>query len=102
VAPKEEIFDAEVTKTDDRFFMTIIDPDNQTVLFSTDLEQRYLDTFYVGQGFGPLEPDLSYRPAVTFIKRETLGRKSMWLRNRGIVGERVIRPHRAARRVAPD
>ena len=68
MAPKEEIFDAEVTKTDDRFFMTIIDPDNQTVLFSTDLEQRYLDTFYVGQGFGPLEPDLTIQPAVTTCK----------------------------------
>ncbi len=97
-----DAFDAVVRKTYDRFFMTIIDPDRQSVVFTTDLVQKYLDTFYVNQGFGPLEPDLTIQPAVTFITSDASGRNTMWIRNRGIVGERELRPRPAGRRVAPD
>jgi hypothetical protein len=96
---KGDAFDAEVTKTDDRFFITIIDPDRQTVIHSSGLVQKYLDTFYVDAGgFDSLEPDLTIQPAVTFISRGTLGRRTMWLRNRGIVGERLTLPRRPAGR----
>lgn len=95
-------YDAVVRKKIDRFFMTVIDPDDRSVVFTTDLVQEYLDTFSVDRGFDPLEPDLSIQPAVTFISRDTSGHRTMWLRNRGIVGERVMRPIRADRRVAPD
>jgi CubicO group peptidase (beta-lactamase class C family) len=95
-------YDAVIRKKIDRFFMTVIDPDDRSVVFTTDLVQEYLDTFSVDRGFDPLEPDLSIQPAVTFISRDTSGHRTMWLRNRGIVGERVMRPIRADRRVAPD
>jgi CubicO group peptidase (beta-lactamase class C family) len=97
-----DVFDATVRKTAERFYLTIIDPDSQAVVYSSDLVQKYLDTFYVGDGFDPLEPDLTVRPAVTFINRVISGRGTMWIRNRGIVGDRMTRPRRAGRRVVPD
>ena len=93
-----DLFDAEVTKDEERFSITFIDPDEPGP-YQTDLVHQYLDTFIIDLD-GDQVPDPLFD--LTFIHRTASGSKTMWLRNRSFVGRRVLPPRRPYGRRAPE
>jgi len=84
------LFEAEVSKYGERFFITFTDP-GEPGYYRTDLVQQYLDTFYIDwDGDQVLDPLYE----LTFIRRTDPQSITMWLRNRSFVGNRVMEPRR--------
>lgn len=77
------IFDVEVGLRGSRLDITFRKPDDPSFVYSTPLEQAYLDTFLMdGNGDGEVDTDL------TFIPWRPAPGRFLWLRNRYLAGPR--------------
>jgi CubicO group peptidase (beta-lactamase class C family) len=80
----------------DRLMGSVTDPAVPSVAYVAELVQSYLDTFrYDTNGDGT--PDLDF----TFCDRAGEPGFTMWLRNRSVVGQRLLTPRSPTRLVSP-
>jgi CubicO group peptidase (beta-lactamase class C family) len=76
-----------VSLDDDRLMATVTDPADSSFLYVTELVQAYLDTFRLDSNADG-RTDLDF----TFCSRSGKPGFQMWMRNRNIVGERLLVP----------
>lgn len=83
--------DATVAWNSGQLNIAFTDPDNPRFLYSTRMVQAFHDTFLIdGNADGTLDLDL------TFVRSAPGMAPIRWLRNRSLVGERLVAPRRRA------
>lgn len=88
--------DAAVTWKNATLNITFTDPDNPRFYYSTRMVQAYHDTFLIdGNADGTLDLDF------TFIRSVPGLAPTRWLRNRSLVGERLLPPRQRAASARP-